>query len=73
MAAHDDQTKNHPVVSHEEWLEARCPLLEQEKVFTRQCDEMSHLQRSLPWERVTKDQDGAVFHTYSCYDRATTS
>jgi len=54
MAAPDDLTKNHPVVSHEEWLEARRALLEQEKAFTRRCDEMSVLQRSLPWERVTK-------------------
>jgi predicted dithiol-disulfide oxidoreductase (DUF899 family) len=54
MAADDDLTTNHPVVSHEEWLAARRALLEKEKAFTRQCDEMSRLQRSLPWERVTK-------------------
>src|SRR5262245_31042787 len=54
MATHDDLTVDHPVVSHEEWLDARRALLEQEKAFTRQCDEMSRLQRSLPWERVTK-------------------
>src|SRR6476469_6998385 len=54
MEMHDDLTVNHPVVSHEEWLAARRALLEQEKAFTRQCDEMSRLQRSLPWERVTK-------------------
>ena len=45
---------NHPVVSHDEWLEARRALLEEEKAFTRQCDDMSRLQRGLPWERVTK-------------------
>ena len=55
MAADDDLMTNHPVVSHEEWLAARRALLEKEKAFTRQCDEMSRLQRSLPWERVTKD------------------
>ena len=55
MAAHDDLTVHHPVVSHEEWLDARRALLEQEKAFTRQCDEMSRLQRSLPWERVVKE------------------
>ena len=55
MAADDDLTTNHPVVSHDEWLAARRALLEKEKAFTRQCDEMSRLQRSLPWERVTKD------------------
>ncbi len=26
-----------------------------EKAFTRQCNELSRLQRSLPWERVTKE------------------
>ena len=47
--------KNHPVVSHDEWLAARRALLEKEKAFTRQSDEMSRLQRELPWERVTKE------------------
>jgi predicted dithiol-disulfide oxidoreductase (DUF899 family) len=54
MLADDDLTTDHPVVSHEEWLAARRTLLEKEKAFTRQCDEMSRLERSLPWERVTK-------------------
>jgi len=44
----------HKVVSHEEWLAARQALLEKEKIFTRQCDEMSRMQRDLPWERVDK-------------------
>jgi len=55
MTADDDLTAHHTVVSHEEWLEARRALLEKEKVFTQQADEMSVLQRSLPWERVTKE------------------
>src|SRR5580765_399075 len=55
MVADDDLTTNHPVVSHDEWLAARRALLEKEKAFTRECDEMSRLQRSLPWERVTKE------------------
>jgi len=46
--------KDHPVVSHEEWLAARRALLEKEKAFTRQGDELSRLQRALPWERVAK-------------------
>src|SRR5215510_12200811 len=54
MADNDDLTINHPVVSHDEWIAARRELLEKEKAFTRQADEMSRLQRSLPWERVTK-------------------
>jgi predicted dithiol-disulfide oxidoreductase (DUF899 family) len=45
----------HKVVSHEEWLTARQELLEKEKAFTRQREEMSRLQRELPWERVTKE------------------
>ncbi len=55
MAADDGIITNRPVVSHDEWLDARRALLEKEKAFTRQCDEMSRLQRSLPWERVTKE------------------
>ena len=50
----DDLTLDHPVVSHDEWLAARRELLEKEKVFTRQGDELSRLQRSLPWEIVTR-------------------
>src|SRR5262252_10443463 len=45
----------HKVVSHEEWLAARQELLAKEKAFQRECDEMSRLQRDLPWERVTKE------------------
>lgn len=45
---------DHPVVSHEEWLAARRTLLEKEKEFTRQSDELSRLARDLPWEVVTK-------------------
>jgi predicted dithiol-disulfide oxidoreductase (DUF899 family) len=54
----------HPVVSHEDWLTARRALLEKEKAFTRQGDELSRLQRELPWERVAKDYifDGPSGH-----------
>ena len=53
---------DHPVVSHQEWLDARRALLEKEKAFTRLTEEMSALERSLPWERVTKEYafDGAA-------------
>ena len=55
MSAEDGRTiKDHRVVPHEEWLEARRELLEKEKAFTRQGDELSRLQRALPWERVDK-------------------
>ncbi len=43
------------VVGHDEWLEARKRLLVREKAFSRQRDEMSRLQRELPWERVEKE------------------
>ena len=45
---------NHPVVSHEEWLAARRALLEKEKEFTRQGDELSRQVRELPWEVVQR-------------------
>src|SRR5690242_1817126 len=45
---------NHRVVSHEEWLAARVALLEKEKAFTRQADELSRETRNLPWEQVTR-------------------
>ena len=41
---------DHPIVSHDEWLTARRALLEREKAFTRECDEMSRQVRALPWE-----------------------
>jgi predicted dithiol-disulfide oxidoreductase (DUF899 family) len=47
--------KDHSVVSHEEWLAARRALLEKEKAFTRQGDELSREQRDLPWEIVGKE------------------
>jgi predicted dithiol-disulfide oxidoreductase (DUF899 family) len=52
--ANSGPIESHPVVSHEEWLAARWALLEKEKAFTRQGDELSRLQRALPWERVDK-------------------
>src|SRR5438552_9120245 len=45
---------DHLVVAHDEWMAARQALLEKEKAFARQGDELSLLQRSLPWEAVTK-------------------
>jgi predicted dithiol-disulfide oxidoreductase (DUF899 family) len=70
------------VVSHEEWLTARQELLEKEKAFTRQREELSRLQRDLPWEQQEpkarereghsifyKNDQSEIFHAYSCYDR----
>jgi len=46
--------KNHPVVSHEQWLTARTAFLAKEKEFTRLRDQLSQQRRELPWEAVTK-------------------
>lgn len=44
--------EQHTVLGHEAWLEARQNLLAKEKAFSRLRDELSKLQRELPWERV---------------------
>ncbi len=51
--AHED-LRNHPVVSHQQWLAARTALLAQEKAFTRAKDDLNRQRRALPWERVEK-------------------
>src|SRR5438128_2711390 len=48
-------TATHPVVSREEWLQARLELLEAEKAHTRASDELARRRRQLPWVRVEKD------------------
>lgn len=45
----------HKVVSKEEWLVARQELLQKEKEFTRQRDQLSQSRRNLPWVKVEKD------------------
>jgi predicted dithiol-disulfide oxidoreductase (DUF899 family) len=45
---------NHPVVSHDAWLEARRQFLVREKGFNRLRDQLSADRRALPWERVDK-------------------
>ena len=45
---------NHPIVSHEAWMEARRQFLAKEKQFNRLRDELSAERRTLPWERVEK-------------------
>jgi predicted dithiol-disulfide oxidoreductase (DUF899 family) len=55
MTEDSNSTKNHAAVSHEAWLAARRALLEKEKELTRLGDELSRLQRALPWEEVTKE------------------
>jgi predicted dithiol-disulfide oxidoreductase (DUF899 family) len=44
----------HPIVSQEEWLLARKELLQKEKSFTRQRDQLSRERRELPWVKVQK-------------------
>jgi predicted dithiol-disulfide oxidoreductase (DUF899 family) len=46
---------DHPVVSHEKWLETRVDFIKREKEFTRLRDELSAERRNLPWERVDKN------------------
>ena len=50
-----DAHVHHPVVTHEAWLAARRQLMEEEKAWTRQGEEISRLQHALPWEVVAKD------------------
>ena len=47
--------RDHKVVSHDEWLDARKALLAEEKEFTRLRDRLSQARRDLPWERVEKN------------------
>lgn len=47
-------TADHRVVSREEWLKERIALLNEEKAFTRQRDELSRKVRALPWIKVEK-------------------
>ena len=52
----------HAVVPHEQWLEARTALLQREKEFNKERDELSRLRRELPWEKVEKNY---------CFDTST--
>ncbi|HXA30156.1 MAG TPA: thioredoxin family protein [Candidatus Angelobacter sp.] len=45
---------DHPVVSAEEWLEARRAHLAREKEFSRQHDRLLEERRALPWVRIDK-------------------
>jgi predicted dithiol-disulfide oxidoreductase (DUF899 family) len=47
-------TKDHQVVSREEWTRARMELMVKEKEFTRLGDELSQRRRELPWVKVDK-------------------
>jgi predicted dithiol-disulfide oxidoreductase (DUF899 family) len=45
---------DHKTATREQWLAARLELLEAEKEFTRQRDELTRRQMAMPWERVEK-------------------
>lgn len=53
-------TEHPPIVSREEWLEARKALLAREKALTRQRDELNAARRELPWVRIDREY---VFET----------
>ncbi len=44
----------HPIVSRDEWIEARKALLAEEKAFTRQRDKLAVARRALPWVKIEK-------------------
>ena len=50
-----DNSANHPVVSHDDWLARRRALLAREKELTRLGDQVARERRALPWVRVAKD------------------
>jgi predicted dithiol-disulfide oxidoreductase (DUF899 family) len=52
MVAEEIQT---PIVSREQWVEARKALLAKEKENTRQRDELARQRRQLPWVKVDKN------------------
>ena len=54
-------TREHKVVSHEEWIAARKALLASEKKFTQLREQLSQQRRDIPWEKVDKQYafDGA--------------
>jgi predicted dithiol-disulfide oxidoreductase (DUF899 family) len=47
--------RQHPIVSHEQWLAKRKELLRKEKELTRLRDQLAAERRDLPWERVDKN------------------
>lgn len=51
----DEQLLSHPVVSREQWNQARRELLRREKELSRLHDELNSARRALPWVEVEKD------------------
>ncbi len=50
-----DAMPDHKIVTQTEWLDARRTLLEREKAFTRERDELTRARQALPWVRVETD------------------
>ncbi len=50
----NDPIMNHPVVSREEWLQARKALLTKERAMTHELDALRAERRRLPWVRIDK-------------------
>ncbi|RRV07351.1 DUF899 domain-containing protein [Pseudomonas sp. v388] len=48
----NDNLHSHPIVSREQWLDARRQHLLHEKALTRQRDQLSAERRALPWVRI---------------------
>ncbi|MDG2244091.1 MAG: DUF899 family protein [Rhodospirillaceae bacterium] len=46
---------DHAVVPHQEWIEARKPLLAKQKDLSRLPEDISQARGDLPWERVDTD------------------
>jgi predicted dithiol-disulfide oxidoreductase (DUF899 family) len=47
----------HPVVSRDDWLEARKALLARERALTHELDELRAERRQLPWVRLEKSYE----------------
>lgn len=48
-------TIEHPIVSEQEWIEARKKLMQKEKELTHLKDELTSLRQQLPWMKVEKE------------------
>lgn len=44
--------RDNPIVSHEDWLQARLELLREEKALTQRREALARKRQAMPWERV---------------------
>src|SRR5262245_25895238 len=54
ITQNDTLTREHKIVSREEWTTARLDLLAAEKELTRRSDELARRRQELPWVRIDK-------------------